>query len=100
MLVVSQPTWGVDAGAAATIHAALLALVAAGSAIVLISQDLDELLAISGRLAVLNVGELSDPLVTSQVTVEQLGLLMGGVHGPESQTTKRLALEVAHSVQG
>ena len=100
VLVVSQPTWGVDAGAAAAIHAALLALAAEGSAIVVISQDLDELLAISGRLAVLNVGVLSDALVTAQVTVEELGLLMGGVHGPESQTAERPAQEVAYAIQG
>ena len=50
VLVVSQPTWGVDAGAAAAIHQALVDLAARGSAIVVISQDLDELLALS-RLA-------------------------------------------------
>ena len=49
MLIVSQPTWGVDAGAAAAIHQALVDLAARGSAIVVISQDLDELLAISDR---------------------------------------------------
>ena len=56
MLVVSQPTWGVDAGAAAAIHQALVDLAARGSAIVVISQDLDELLALSDRLAVINDG--------------------------------------------
>ena len=50
VLIVSQPTWGVDAGAAAAIHQALVDLAARGSAIVVISQDLDELLALS-RLA-------------------------------------------------
>ena len=100
VLVVSQPTWGVDAGAAAAIHAALLALAAEGSAIVVISQDLDELLAISLRLAVLNVGVLSEALVTAQVTVEALGLLMGGVHGTETQPAARPAQEVAYAIQG
>ncbi len=100
VLVVSQPTWGVDAGAAAAIHAALLSLAAEGSAIVVISQDLDELLAISGRLAVLNVGVLSEPLVTAQVSVEALGLLMGGVHGTETQPAERPAQEVAYAIQG
>ncbi len=100
VLVVSQPTWGVDAGAATAIHAALLALAAEGSAIVVISQDLDELLAISGRLAVLNVGVLSEALVTAQVSVEALGLLMGGVHGTETQPAERPAQEVAYAIQG
>ena len=54
-----QPTWGVDAGAAAAIHQALVDLAAAGSAIVVISQDLDELLALCDTLAVINDGRLS-----------------------------------------
>ena len=85
ILVVSQPTWGVDAGAAASIHAALLGLASEGSAVVVISQDLDELLAISERLAVINVGVLSNALATSDVSLEELGLLMGGMHGAESR---------------
>ena len=59
MLVVSQPTWGVDAGAAAAIHQALVDLAAQGSAVVVISQDLDELLAIADPLSVINEGRLS-----------------------------------------
>jgi simple sugar transport system ATP-binding protein len=61
ILVVSQPTWGVDAGAAAAIHQALADLAAKGSAIVIVSQDLEELLALSDRLAILNEGRLSAP---------------------------------------
>ena len=100
VLVVSQPTWGVDAGAAAAIHAALLALAAEGSAVMVISQDLDELLTLSSRLAVINVGVLSSALVTAQVTVEELGLLMGGVHGLESRPAEQPAQEVAYALQG
>lgn len=81
VLVVSQPTWGVDAGAAAAIHQALVDLAAAGSAIVVISQDLDELLALSDTLAVINLGRLSDARPAGEVSVEEIGLLMGGVHG-------------------
>ena len=81
VLVVSQPTWGVDAGAAATIHQALADLAAAGVAVVVVSQDLDELLAITDRLAVINVGVLSSAMVTREASVEEIGLLMGGVHG-------------------
>ena len=81
VLVVSQPTWGVDAGAAATIHQALADLAAEGVAVVVVSQDLDELLAITDRLAVINVGVLSQAMVTRDASVEEIGLLMGGVHG-------------------
>jgi ABC-type uncharacterized transport system ATPase subunit len=85
VLVVSQPTWGVDAGAAAAIHQALVDLAAAGSAIVVISQDLDELLALSDTLVVINGGRLSKPLKVGEVSIEEIGLLMGGVHGTEDE---------------
>lgn len=81
VLVVSQPTWGVDAGAAAAIHQALVDLAAAGSAIVVISQDLDELRALCDTLAVINMGHLSAARPTAEVSIEEIGLLMGGVHG-------------------
>ncbi|MFO1057723.1 MAG: ABC transporter ATP-binding protein [Dongiaceae bacterium] len=78
LLVVSQPTWGVDAGASATIHRALLDLAAAGAAIVVISQDLDEIFAICDRIAVIAAGRLSAAQPIGAVTIEQIGLLMGG----------------------
>src|SRR5690606_15551964 len=81
VLVVSQPTWGVDAGAAAAIHQALVDLAAAGSAIVVISQDLDELRALCDTLAVINMGRLSPARPVADISVEEIGLLMGGVHG-------------------
>jgi general nucleoside transport system ATP-binding protein len=78
VLVVSQPTWGVDAGAAAVIRQALLDLAAAGAAVLVTSQDLDELAEISDRIAVMFHGHLSDSLPTAEATREKLGLLMGG----------------------
>jgi general nucleoside transport system ATP-binding protein len=81
VLVVSQPTWGVDAGAAAAIHQALVDLAASGSAIVVISQDLDELLNLCDTLAVINGGRLSKPLKVGEASIEEIGLLMGGIHG-------------------
>jgi len=81
VLVVSQPTWGVDAGAAAAIHQALVDLAADGSAIIVISQDLDELLSLADRLAVINEGRLSATKVVGETSIEEIGLLMGGVHG-------------------
>src|SRR5206468_11414691 len=62
VLVVSQPTWGVDAGAAATIRQALVDLAGRGSAVLVISQDLDELIEIADRVAVMFHGTLSPPL--------------------------------------
>jgi general nucleoside transport system ATP-binding protein len=78
ILVVSQPTWGVDAGAAAVIRQALIDLAGRGSAVLVISQDLDELTEIADRIAVMFHGRLSTPLEAAQATRERLGLLMGG----------------------
>ncbi len=86
VLVVSQPTWGVDAGAAAAIHQELVDLAARGSAIVVISQDLDELMAISDTMAVMNEGRLSRTLAVGEASIEEIGLLMGGVHGDPEAT--------------
>ncbi len=78
VLVVSQPTWGVDAGAAAVIRQALLDLAAAGAAVLVTSQDLDELAEITDRIAVMFHGRLSEPMATAEASREKLGLLMGG----------------------
>ncbi len=83
VLVVNQPTWGVDASAAAAIRQALLDLASAGAAIVVISQDLDELVEIADRFGALNEGRLSAPRPTQGLTVDAIGLLMGGAHGME-----------------
>jgi general nucleoside transport system ATP-binding protein len=84
VLVVSQPTWGVDAGAAATIRQALLDLAARGSAVLVISQDLDELAEIADRIAVMFHGRLSAPIAAVEATRERLGMLMGGAR-PEQE---------------
>ena len=78
VLVVNQPTWGVDAGATAAIRQALIDLAGRGSAVLVISQDLDELLEIADRIAVIFHGTLSEPIDTATATRETLGLLMGG----------------------
>lgn len=79
VLVVEQPTWGVDAGAAVVIHQALMDLARSGAAIIVISQDLDETLSLCDRVAVLYRGKLSPPQVTAQVDARTLGLLMAGI---------------------
>jgi simple sugar transport system ATP-binding protein len=83
VLVVNQPTWGVDAAAAAAIRQALLDLATQGVAILCISQDLDELIEISDHFAALNEGRLSDIRKTESLNMEQIGLMMGGAHGME-----------------
>jgi general nucleoside transport system ATP-binding protein len=90
VLVVSQPTWGVDAGAAAVIRQALLDLAGEGAAVLVTSQDLDELTEIADRIAVMFHGSLSASLATRDATREKLGLLMGGSsleqHGEQGDT--------------
>lgn len=83
LLVVNQPTWGVDASAAAAIRQALLDLASGGTAVVVISQDLDELMEISDNFAALNEGRLSPSRPAQGLTVEEIGLMMGGAHGME-----------------
>ncbi len=83
VLVVNQPTWGVDASAAAAIRQALLDLALNGAAVIVISQDLDELMEISDHFAALNEGRLSKPRPASGLTIEEIGLMMGGAHGME-----------------
>jgi len=78
VLVVSQPTWGVDAGAAAAIHQALIDLADGGAAVVVISQDLDEIFAICDRIAVIAEGHLSQAIPVAEATIEQIGQWMGG----------------------
>lgn len=83
VLVVNQPTWGVDASAAAAIRQALLDLATGGSAVIVISQDLDELMEISDRFAALNEGRLSEARPAAGLSVAEIGQLMGGAHGME-----------------
>ncbi|GAA5064765.1 ABC transporter ATP-binding protein [Roseibacterium beibuensis] len=80
VLVVNQPTWGVDASAAAAIRQALLDLAQNGAAVIVISQDLDELLEISDRFCALNEGRLSAPRPARGLSMEEIGLMLGGAH--------------------
>jgi len=79
VLVVNQPTWGVDAGAASRIRQALIDLAAQGSAVIVISQDLDEIFEIASRVAVLSHGRLSRDEAIADMTRERIGLMMGGL---------------------
>lgn len=81
VLVVNQPTWGVDAGAASRIRQALVDLAKAGSAVLVISQDLDEIFEVATEIAVISDGRLSDAFPARELSREKIGLLMGGLHG-------------------
>jgi simple sugar transport system ATP-binding protein len=80
-LIVNQPTWGVDAGAAAAIHRALAVMAENGAAVVIVSQDLDEIFLVCDRVAVIAGGRLSPPIPVGEATIEQIGLVMGGATG-------------------
>ncbi|MCW7538746.1 ABC transporter ATP-binding protein [Aquabacterium sp. A7-Y] len=79
VLIVAQPTWGVDVGAAAQIRGELLKLRDSGCAVLVVSEELDELLEISDRLVVMAQGRLSPSIPTARATVEQLGAWMSGL---------------------
>ncbi|MGL4242344.1 MAG: ABC transporter ATP-binding protein [Beijerinckiaceae bacterium] len=83
LLVVNQPTWGVDAAAAQRIRQALADLAAQGAAVLMISQDLDEIFELSDRIAVIRMGRLSEALPRPALTREAVGLMMTGGEGGE-----------------
>ncbi|HEY9278487.1 MAG TPA: ABC transporter ATP-binding protein [Eoetvoesiella sp.] len=79
VLLVAQPTWGVDVGAAAQIRAELLALRDAGCALLIISEELDELFEISDRLLVMAKGKMSPSIKTSDASLDLIGQWMSGL---------------------
>ncbi len=79
LLVLSQPTWGVDVGAAAQIRGEILALRDAGCAVLVVSEELEELFEISDRLHVIAKGRLSPPVERARATVSLIGEWMSGL---------------------
>ena len=79
VLIVAQPTWGVDVGATAQIRSELLSLRDTGCAVLLISEDLDELFEVTDRLYVMARGRLSPSLPTAVASVERIGEWMSGL---------------------
>ena len=79
LLIVSQPTWGVDVGAAAQIRGELLALRDAGCAVLVVSEELDELFEVCDRLHVIARGKLSPSVPIAEATVEKIGEWMSGL---------------------
>jgi simple sugar transport system ATP-binding protein len=79
LLIVSQPTWGVDVGAAALIRGELLKLRDAGCALLVVSEELDELFEIADRLIVIAQGRMSPSVPTAEATIERIGEWMSGL---------------------
>jgi general nucleoside transport system ATP-binding protein len=86
VLIINQPTWGVDAGAALAIHEAIMALAQQGAAVMIISQDLDEIFVLADRIAVIAGGQVSAPVLTRDATIESIGRLMGGTSSAAAAT--------------
>jgi simple sugar transport system ATP-binding protein len=78
VLVLGQPTRGVDVGGIEFLHARIRAARDAGNAVLLVSADLTEILALSDRIGVLYAGRLRGPIPARDATPERLGLLMTG----------------------
>jgi general nucleoside transport system ATP-binding protein len=91
LLIISQPTWGVDVGASAQIRAEILALRDAGCAVLVVGEELDELFEISDRLQVMAKGRISSSVNIKDATVEQIGEWMSGLWDKTSVS------EVAHA---
>ena len=79
VLIISQPTWGVDIGAAALIRSEILALRDKGCAVLIVSEELEELFEISDRIVVMAQGQLSPAVLTSQASLLQIGAWMSGL---------------------
>jgi simple sugar transport system ATP-binding protein len=92
LFIVSQPTWGVDVGAAAQIRGEILALRDAGCAVLVVSEELEELFEVSDRLHVIARGKLSPSVPIAEATVEKIGEWMSGLW-----ETNASAEEVAHA---
>ncbi len=81
LIVADQPTWGLDIGAVAYVHQQLLDVCAQGAAVLLISEDLDEIFAIADRIAVIHAGRLTAAKPVADWTLAAIGLAMAGEHG-------------------
>ncbi|HUI17108.1 MAG TPA: ATP-binding cassette domain-containing protein, partial [Alphaproteobacteria bacterium] len=79
VLIAAHPTWGLDVGASLTIRRELIELRDAGAAVLVVSEDIDELFEICDRIAVISKGRLSAPRRVTGTTIEEIGLLMGGL---------------------
>ena len=96
VLITAQPTRGVDVGATEFIHQRLLEQRAAGKAILLISEDLDEIRSLSDRIAVMYEGKIIGVVERNEATVEEIGLMMAGIPFAEAVRHKDERLDLLH----
>ena len=85
LFIVSQPTWGVDVGAAAQIRGEILALRDAGCAVLVVSEELEELFEVSDRLHVISKGRLSPSVPIAEASIERIGIWMSGLWDEDPQ---------------
>ena len=90
LILANQPTWGLDVGATAFVHGRILKARQHGAAIVVISEDLDELFLLCDRIQVMHAGHLSAPLRTENTNRTEVGLLMSG-QAPGQDEARRCA---------
>jgi simple sugar transport system ATP-binding protein len=84
LLIASQPTRGLDVGSIEYIHSRIIAKRDEGTAVLLVSSELDEIMVLSDRIAVMYRGEIVDIVPTAGVNKEYLGLLMAGIKPDEA----------------
>ena len=89
LIVANQPTWGLDIGAVAYVHQQLLDACAAGAAVLLISEDLEEVFALADRIAVMHHGRLTDARPAGEWTLAAIGLAMTGTAADIAADTAR-----------
>jgi general nucleoside transport system ATP-binding protein len=97
VLIIAQPTWGVDAGATAQIRAEILALRDAGCAVLVVSEELDELFELSDRLMVIAKGRVSPSLARSSASVAQIGEWMSGLWADPQDVIGAATAEPSHA---
>ena len=93
LIIAAQPTRGLDVGATEYVHEQLSLQRKNGAAILLVSEDLDELLKLSDRVVVMHAGEMMGDIPIAEASIDHLGLLMGGMkdaNGPNKVTQKEV----------
>jgi ABC-type uncharacterized transport system ATPase subunit len=91
LLVAAQPTRGLDVGSIEYIHKRIVAKRDEGTAVLIVSTELEEVLSLGDRIAVMFQGRIVDILDPSEATPERLGLLMGGAHPEEGVVPAEVA---------
>ena len=92
LLVVAQPTRGVDVGSIEFIHNQIVSMRDAGTAVLLVSTELDEILSLSDRIAVMYAGQIIDVVDAADADRERIGLLMAGIKDDQQPTERAAAM--------